>query len=195
LIYIVRHGETIWNLEERRQGRDDSPLTETGIEQAKSLGLRLRNEFNDENSVQIVSSPLGRAKSTALIIAKHLCINESDVSAEPLLTELDVGTWEGMTNEQVDEMFPGERKHRNRNRWEYVYPCGESYEALFNRSMRWLAKIPEDSVVIAVTHEMISRTIRGAYCKLTPESILKLRHPHNVVYRLFGGVTDKELCA
>jgi broad specificity phosphatase PhoE len=133
--------------------------------------------------------------TTASIIAKCLGIREAGVSIESLLTELDVGSWEGLTNEQVDEMYPRERKRRNRNRWEYSIPGGESYETVFKRSVAWLARMPEEPIVVAVTHEMISRTIHGAYCGLAQNDMLELEHPHNVAYRLSGGIAEKLICA
>jgi probable phosphoglycerate mutase len=192
---LARHGETIWNLEGRRQGRGDSSLTASGIAQAEMLGQWLREEVAENDTIQIVSSPLGRAMNTALIVAKCLCIDKSGIRIEPLLAELDTGSWEGLTNEQIDEMFPRERKRRNRNRWEYLIPGGESYETVYNRSIAWLAGMPEDSIVIAVTHEMISQTIRGAYCGLSPNDTLQLEHPHRVIYRLNGGAAEEIIFA
>jgi probable phosphoglycerate mutase len=194
LIYLIRHGETIWNRQGRRQGRGDSPLTATGIRQAEIMGRRLSRELIDMSTVQVVSSPLGRAVATASIIAECLGMKGKDVVVEPLLVEHDVGCWEGLTNEQVRELYPRERKHRRRNRWEYVIPGGESYEMVFNRSVEWLAGTAMDLMVIAITHEMISRTIRGAYCGLTPSSTLELRHPHNVAYCLRGGTAKDIVC-
>jgi probable phosphoglycerate mutase len=129
--------------------------------------------------------------TTASIIAKCLGIEEGDVIVEPLLIELDVGYWQGLTNNQVDEMYPRERKRRNRNRWEYIIPGGENFETAYKRSVAWLARMPKDSIVVAVTHEMISRTIRGAHCGLVPSSTLELQHPHNVAYRLNGGTVEE----
>jgi probable phosphoglycerate mutase len=194
LIYLVRHGETIWNREGRRQGRGDSPLTPTGIRQAEIVGQRLCREPIDTNIIQVISSPLDRASTTASIIAECLGGKGTDVVVEPLLIELDVGCWEGLTNDQVRDLYPRERKQRRRNRWEYIIPGGESYQAVFKRSVAWLSSVSMDSMVIAVTHEMISRTIRGAYCRLTPSSTLELRHPHNIAYRLNEGTVKEMVC-
>jgi broad specificity phosphatase PhoE len=194
VIYLVRHGQTIWNQEARRQGHGDSPLTTSGIRQAEIVGQRLGREPTDMNAIQIISSPLGRTLATASIIAGILGRNRKDIIVDPLLIELDVGCWEGLTNEQVRELYPLERKQRRQNRWEYVIPGGESYEMVFNRSVAWLSSMAKDSVVIAITHEMISRTIRGAYCGLAPGSTMELRHPHNVVYCLEDGAVKEMIC-
>ena len=65
MIYIVRHGQTNWNIEGRYQGRIDIELNETGINQAKEISKKLKNINFDK----IFSSPLKRAKKTAEIIS------------------------------------------------------------------------------------------------------------------------------
>ena len=59
-----------------------------------------------------------------------------------------------------------------------MIPGGESYAKVYERAVAWLATVPEDRLLIAVAHQIISRTIRGAYCQLDPNSILTLNHPH-----------------
>lgn len=193
MIYLIRHGETAWNLIGRRQGRLDSPLTERGIAQAEAMG-RCLHELLNGNTIQIASSPLGRAMTTATIIADHLGIDKESIVAEPLLAELNQGHWQGLSNAQIDERFPGARQERAENKWEYVIPGGESYAKVHERAAAWLATVPEEQLVIAVAHEMISRTLRGAYCQLAPHSMLALNHPHHVIYRLYGGRVEEIVC-
>ena len=64
--FLVRHGETLWNLEGKIQGHLDSPLTKTGIAQAESLAVHL----NSQNFAALYSSDLGRAYETARCISK-----------------------------------------------------------------------------------------------------------------------------
>jgi probable phosphoglycerate mutase len=191
MIYLVRHGETAWNLIKRRQGRLDSPLTKRGVAQAEAVGCRLSGLLID-SGVQIASSPLGRAMATATIIAGYLGVDEKSIVAEPLLAEHHMGLWQGLSNAQIDERFPGARQERAENKWEYVIPGGESYAKVYERAIAWLATVPEGQLVIAVAHEMISRTIRGAYCQLEANHMLALDHPHHIVYHLHEG-EDKEI--
>jgi broad specificity phosphatase PhoE len=194
MIYLTRHGETTWNREGRWQGHKDSPLTARGILQAEAVGRRLLREFTDSSAVRIVSSPLGRAMNTAGIIARWLGIDPGQIVAESLLSEHNMGQWQGLTNAQIDIQYPGARKEREENKWEYVIPGGESYAQVYERAVAWLATIPEESLVVAVAHGMIGRVIRGAYCQLDPDSMLAFPHHHNRIYRLYGGKIEEIVC-
>ncbi len=68
VIYLVRHGQTIFNAAARWQGQVDSPLTALGLRQAAAAGATLRKTITSDDIV-LFSSPLGRAHSTAKIIA------------------------------------------------------------------------------------------------------------------------------
>lgn len=94
-LLMVRHGVTIWNAEDRRSGHTDIPLTETGIEQARRVAQRLRNERIDA----IWTSDLERAWKTAEIIAEpHQLIP----IRTPLLRERCHGQLEGLTRVEID---------------------------------------------------------------------------------------------
>ncbi len=105
-----------------------------------------------------------------------------------------MGYWQGLTNAQIDIQYPGARKEREENKWEYVIPGGESYAQIYKRAVAWLATVPEESLVVAVAHGMIGRTIRGAYCQLDPGSMLAFPHHHNRIYRLYGGMIEEIVC-
>ena len=95
-LLLVRHGETIWNQENRWQGQADIPLGEVGVEQARSLALRLRKERNPIAAVY--SSPLVRALRTAEIIAEVLGLQSF---LAPLWCEMNIGVWSGLTTAEV----------------------------------------------------------------------------------------------
>lgn len=111
--YIVRHGETIWNKEGRLQGQLDSPLTENGLAQAKTVAWKLK----DVNFDAMFSSDLLRAKRTAEIIALE---HELAVDTTEALRERKFGQVEGKTHaelrkdlkeimEKFDAMPPSEK--------------------------------------------------------------------------------------
>lgn len=94
-IYVVRHGETDWNLQGRLQGQEDIPLNATGRRQAQLCGEALgRFRFQ-----KIFTSPLARARETAGIICKY---QSCPVVVEPGLLERDYGLFSGMTLAERD---------------------------------------------------------------------------------------------
>jgi broad specificity phosphatase PhoE len=66
--YLLRHGETEWNRVSRKQGRGDSPLTSLGVRQVEAYARLLAQETSGCARVQLVTSPLGRARASAEII-------------------------------------------------------------------------------------------------------------------------------
>jgi broad specificity phosphatase PhoE len=187
MIYLVRHGETVWNREGRMQGHLDSPLTETGVAQATAIGRRLRLELPGDDDVAVVTSPLGRARQTALVLCGELGIAPHELVESALLMEHHLGSWSGLTHTETDRRFPGARQARRANHWAYVIPGGESYAMADERARRWLAEQRRAGITVAVTHEMISRNIQGAYAGLAPRQTLRLSHPQDRIYRLDNG--------
>ena len=98
-LYLVRHGETVWNFENRIQGASDVPLNDRGREQAESLAIKLQKiQF-----FKILSSPLERAFETAKIIS---LTQESAISKVDCFAELDQGKLEGLKFKEIQEKFP-----------------------------------------------------------------------------------------
>ena len=87
-LYLARHGETLWNKEQRFQGQLDSELTQLGKQQSQQLAQMLSDKAID----LVVSSPLGRAVATAKICQQQLNIASTvDVG----LNERNLGQWQG----------------------------------------------------------------------------------------------------
>jgi probable phosphoglycerate mutase len=193
-IYIVRHGQTEWNRDGRQQGVLDSPLTPLGIAQARAAGETLRGLIGSLDAVRIEASPIGRAWNTARIVAETLGLDPGVVIEEPLLAEHDLGEWGGLTYPEIDARFPGARKTRAADKWDYVIPGGESYALIDVRARAWLAKPHPAPVMIAVTHEMLSRTLQGAVGGLSQQDTLLCNHPHDRVFQLAGGRVEEIAC-
>ena len=145
-IVVVRHGETDWNREHRFQGHADPPLNDMGRSQA----LALADELRGERFAAAYTSPLRRAHETAAILAAELGLEA--VASEPL-QEVDVGSWSGLTRDEVESTFPD-----GYARWlEYGHGWddGETYDELGERVVAALLDIaaghPEEHV-LAVTH-------------------------------------------
>jgi uncharacterized phosphatase len=100
-LVLVRHGETDWNLANRIQGSTDIPLNDTGRAQAAAVA----DELAAEEWHAIVTSPLGRARETARIIARRLDLGEPQV--DDRLVERAYGEAEGMDSVALAERFPG----------------------------------------------------------------------------------------
>ncbi len=96
---LTRHGETDWNLEHRVQGHTDRPLNATGLEQAHELADRLAAH----PLAAVYSSDLVRARDTATIVAD---VHGLEVTFDPDLREKNFGSWEGLTDTEIQSRFP-----------------------------------------------------------------------------------------
>jgi broad specificity phosphatase PhoE len=104
-LYITRHGQTEWNLEQRIQGHQDSPLTGLGVTQANALGEALAGVKLDA----IYSSSSQRARRTAEIIRGHGA-RAVEIRIDDRLREIHMGNWEGLRRDQVEAASP--KAHR-----------------------------------------------------------------------------------
>lgn len=182
-LFLARHGQTTWNLEHRLQGQLDSPLTEDGIAQAKSIAARLAGA----GIRTVCTSPLGRARQTAIIIAERL---EADLVEIAELAEVHHGSMAGMTWDEIDEAYPGAREQRAGNRYGWAFPGGESYAQARVRARAALSACgwAADGLPLLVSHEMIGRMLRAELRGLDPVHALDLRHPQSVVFEIDGRV-------
>lgn len=108
-ILLARHGETDWNRDRRWQGHADPPLNDAGRRQAHELAETLADERLDA----IYASDLRRAHETAEIVARGLGL---PVTVDPALREIDVGSWSGLTREEIAARFPGQTDHDGERR-------------------------------------------------------------------------------
>jgi broad specificity phosphatase PhoE len=136
-LLLVRHAETEWNREGRWQGHADPALNEAGRAQAHALGRSLAGEPVDA----IYSSDLRRASETADILGAAL---DLPVTTDPDLREIDVGSWSGLTREEVAARFPGRETHDGESR--------DELEARVVAAVRRIAQRHPDGHVLIVTH-------------------------------------------
>ena len=99
-IYLIRHCQSMGNVQHRFQGRFDAEVSPDGAKQLELLGLRFRNQPIDA----IYTSPLQRARATAEAIARYH--PELEVKEEPGLIEIDCGDMENLLLAEVAERFP-----------------------------------------------------------------------------------------
>lgn len=191
MMYLLRHGETVWNTECRLQGRLDSPLTTRGIGQAQALGAVLAERIAGPSDYQIISSPLGRAWQTAVIVAGELNVAPRSIAIEPRLAELAYGRWEGLTLDEIKEREGDAWDRRRADRWNVRVPGGESYAQVALRVRPWLSDIAETVRTIVVCHGVTSRVIRGLYAGLTREETLALPEPQDSLFLLSNGQIEQ----
>ncbi len=135
VLYIVRHGETDWNVEHRYLGSTDLPLNERGLEQAAVLADR----FRDISLAAVYASDLTRSYQTAEIIGR---LHGLQVSVLPELREISFGDWEGLSESEIAERY-GADLYRKWKEDPGVIPIprGESLEKLLARSLAGIEKI------------------------------------------------------
>ena len=151
-LLLVRHGESLGNAENRFQGREEYPLTERGLEQARRLADRLRRECGAVDAVY--SSPQGRALQTAECVAEALSV---DVIPDPRLREYHIGMLTGLTMDEARERFPRLQELRARDGETFVpIPGEEGREALAQRVGEALddyrAQYTDGQTVVVVSH-------------------------------------------
>jgi broad specificity phosphatase PhoE len=139
IVYLIRHGETDWNLARRIQGHSDVALNEAGLRQARQVAAR----FRGKTIHAVYSSDLSRALQTARQIAESA---GASVSALNTLRERCYGQWEGLTYEEIRERF----EHQDE------MTCGiETFEGMQQRAVTTLTELaaghPGEEIVV-VSH-------------------------------------------
>jgi broad specificity phosphatase PhoE len=191
MIYLLRHGQTEFNVARRYQGWKDSPLTARGRLQAVRMGERLASLIGDGDGWRIVASPLGRTVSTAEIIREALPVSQ-DLELDSRLAEIGMGLWDGLTYEELEARRPAAVGHEER----YFHgPGGETYDQFASRLRDWLEDVGHSQNVIAVSHGMSSRVLRGLYMGMPRARMLRLDVPQDAVFRLDAGTIRRIECA
>ena len=147
-LYVVRHGETIWNHEKRVQGITDIPLTLEGIKNTKEL----KDLVSSLNIDVVISSPLSRARETAkILVDSKLPINIDD-----RIKERDWGMNEGASIDEVDRW----------DCWDVILNTKvqniECIQDFMYRVSSFIEEIKEkykDKNVLVVTHSAVIRVI------------------------------------
>ena len=156
--YYTRHGQTVWNVENKICGATDSPLTEKGKAQAKELGEKIKAEGLKID--EILYSPLSRARDTALIVSE---ITGIPARAEARLTEQNFGKWEGTPRN-------GAGFQADKQNFVTSFEGGESMLKLAQRIYNLIDEIKgQDKIYLLVAHNGISRVMESYFHDMTNE--------------------------
>ena len=172
--WVVRHGESTWNVEGRYQGQTDVPLSPLGVLQAASLAERLTGRHFDA----VYSSDLRRAFQTAEAVAERLD-GPPAVRVDPRLREIDVGQLSGKLHAEIERDFPDYLAALARDPWAARRPGGESMADLagrVDRTFRDLNAQHPGQCVLIFTHGGVVRAAvslalggepRGSWARLS----------------------------
>lgn len=184
-LYLVRHGETVWNRSGRLQGQLDAPLTHAGLAQAHAIGRDLRDRL-DGIAPRVIASPLGRTRQTAAIICEHLGIDFEAIAFEPRLMEITLGEHDGYGGwADIERDHPELAEQRRRDPWNFQHPGGESSQMVQDRVRPVLDALKaHPGIHVIVAHGVVNKIIRGLHLNLTPEQTYALDRPQNAYFRL-----------
>ncbi|RDV83420.1 alpha-ribazole phosphatase [Ammonifex thiophilus] len=170
-IYLVRHGETIWNHALRYQGHADIPLNERGKRQAEALAERLKGE----EFAAFYASDLQRALDTARIVARP---HGKEVIPLASLREINFGAWEGLTREEIKKRFPEVAERWWQAPYHTRLPGGETLAEVAARAVGTLKEIAErhpESKVLVVSHGGTIRAAIGYLLRMDLNQYWRLR--------------------
>lgn len=160
-LFLVRHGETDWNREGRLQGGKDIPLNALGRMQAEEAARRLKALTPDYASVDYLCSPMERARETMTILRRELDLPPEAFRIDERLRELTFGDWEGFTWREIRKSANASERERaqarERDKWGFVPPGGESYRMLAERIRPVLEGLAPDTVM--VSHGGVARAV------------------------------------
>jgi glucosyl-3-phosphoglycerate phosphatase len=162
-LLVWRHGRTEWNARGRFQGQLDPPLDEVGRRQARRAAPHVAAPLPDGTIV--VSSDLGRAAETAVALTDVLGVS---LRLDPRLREVGMGSWEGLTREEVAERHPEQYADWLAGR-PIVGRGGEEAADVPARALAALRDLPEAPAAVVVTHGGTSARVIEALLGLGPE--------------------------
>lgn len=171
-LVVLRHGQTDWNREHRFQGHSDIPLNRRGIEQAGAAASALRGHRFEA----VYSSPLARALQTARLVCP-----EAEIRVDPRLMEINVGSWAGLTWDQIVEEMPGyEEQYANGVDFRRS-PTGETLADVVARGLPAIEEIAArhaGAQVLIVSHGLLLNRVLHALLGLQGRVLGGLGNAH-----------------
>jgi probable phosphoglycerate mutase len=184
IVYLVRHGETDFNVAHRLQGHYQTSINARGREQARHCAGLLHDLFErdqrrpEDNAY--VSSPLRRACETMELIRAGLGLAPAAFALDDRLKEIAYGEWEGLTLPEIQARYPSVLAERERDKWDFAPPGGESYRRVAQRVGEWYAALTRDTVVTA--HGGVVRAMMANMQILPEDAATHADIRHGMVY-------------
>ncbi len=154
-LYLVRHGESAWNVKHLYTGQQDVPLSELGELQAE----RVAEKFAARELEAIYASPLKRAQDTAKPTAQ---LKNIPLRLDVRLAEIHHGAWEGSPAAVIREQYADEYRAWRTQPHRVKMPDGESLDDVSLRVQNFLQDLlaeHQDGNVLIVTHDAVLRVI------------------------------------
>ena len=183
-LYLIRHGETLFNKEERIQGTLDSPLSEKGTQQCQAAGRALSRKIGAKKIDEWLVSPQGRARQSSALIRSSLD-GLPEETIEPDLREIDCGEAEG----KIRTDLPAELLQSLHLDPHQRYPGGESVADLVERGRilrERLFQLPEQGQIrkVVVSHGNFIRALAAALIGMSPEFAIRISMGNTGICRL-----------
>lgn len=161
-LILMRHGETVWNAEQRLQGHDNANLSARGIQQA----LSFKRMVADLNPGRVVSSDLGRCRETVKLIGFE------DAPADARLRELNMGDWTGQRKTDLIARHPDKYWAWRAGEW---HPAGgEAWQDFVDRIAHglrdWMGRAESD--LLAVVHSGVIRAALTAFIGVSQDRLV-----------------------
>lgn len=176
-VWLLRHGETVWNAEKRIQGQLESELTPRGIAQAHQQADLMRPILADAPPCFV--SPLGRAQQTA-----QIALGGKPFQTDPRLAEVHAGDWQGLLRDEVLADHPALAQATALDVF-LSAPGGERFDGFRARIVAFLNDLITPSVVVA--HGLLGQVLRGLICGFDRAQMGALPNGQGCVYVLENG--------
>jgi len=190
LIYLLRHGEIDKPSPRSFLGQTDLPLNENGMRQARALREKLKNiRFS-----AVFSSPLQRAVQTAALVGG---IGPEAVLRIEEFKEINLGTWEGLTVDEIRKRYPGAYEQRGEN-FEFFRPEGKGAESFADLACRCYPALlaltkNHSGPLLVVAHAGVNRVLLSRLQKLPLQKLLEIPQEYCAVNILRGSLENLQV--
>ena len=153
--YLVRHGQTAWNKEQRFRGRADVPLDEVGLAECRALAQAHRETGFDA----LYASPLTRCRQTLEPLAR---LQQLEIQPLDALVDIDFGDWQGRPKDELREEQPELFEQWMSQPEQVTFPGGENLTQVRERALAAVGSIHSehpDGTVIVCTHRVVCKLL------------------------------------